>query len=393
MHFDPMHRTLPYLLLLAALIAPALALATSPAPYFPPAGEWEHIAPAEAGLDPEGVAAAVQHAIENESKDSRDLTTMQQASFGREPMNEPLGPLGDRGDPTGIIVRHGRIVAEWGEPERVSATWSVAKSFLSTVVGVAVDCGVIRDVHAPVRETVPTEHFASERHGRITWDHLLRQTSDWEGTLWGKPDWADRPPRDMPIEEYRARVRAEPGTTYKYNDTRVNLLALAALHVWREPLPDVLREHIMEPIGASETWQWVGYSTSWTEIDGVRMQSVSGGTHYGGGMFINAYDMARFGLLTLNNGRWNDRQLISEGWIALSRTPTDVEPGYGFMNYYLNDDRKMYPAAPATAYAHRGAGSNIIYVDEEHDIVAVVRWIQGSAMNGFIEKLLGAVRE
>jgi hypothetical protein len=52
-----------------------------------------------------------------------------------------------------------------------------------------------------------------------------------------------------------------------------------------------------------------------------------------------------------------------------------------------------HPAAPATAFAHRGAGSNIIYVDPEHDIVAVVRWIQGSAMNGFIEKLLGAVRE
>jgi CubicO group peptidase (beta-lactamase class C family) len=386
-----MHRTLPFLLFLAALTSSAIA--TTPAPYFPPAGEWERIAPADAGLDPEGVAAAVRHAIENESKDSRDLTTMQQASFGREPMNEPLGPLGDRGDPTGIIVRHGRIVAEWGEPERVSATWSVAKSFLSTVVGVAVDRGLIRDVHAPVRERVPTEHFASERHGRITWDHLLRQTSDWEGTLWGKPDWADRPPRDLPIEEYKKRVHAEPGTTYKYNDTRVNLLALAALHVWRKPLPDVLRENIMDPIGASSTWQWHGYSTSWTEIDGVRVQSVSGGSHYGGGLHINARDMARFGLLTLHRGRWGDRQLISEAWIAQSLTPGKVKADYGFMNYDLNTDRKRYPAAPATAFVHTGAGSNLIYVDPEHDIVAVVRWIQGSAMNGFIEKLLGAVRE
>jgi CubicO group peptidase (beta-lactamase class C family) len=380
-----MKLTLPLFLLLAATLHAA--------PYFPPAGEWERIAPAEAGLDPEGVAAAVQHAIDNESKDSRDLTTMQQASFGREPMNDPLGPLGDRGEPTGIIVRHGRIIAEWGEPERASATFSVTKSFLSTVVGVAVDRGMIPDVNSPVLERVPTEHFASERHARITWDHLLRQTSDWEGTLWSKPDWADRPPRDVPIEEYKKRVHGEPGAAYKYNDTRVNLLALAALHVWRKPLPDVLRENIMDPIGASSTWAWHGYSTSWTEIDGVRMQSVSGGAHYGGGMFINARDMARFGLLTLHRGKWAERQILSEKWVSQAITPTDVQPTYGYMNWFLNTDQKLYPAAPATAFVHTGAGSNLIYVDPEHDIVAVVRWIQGSAMNGFIEKLLGAVKE
>ncbi|HUG09402.1 MAG TPA: serine hydrolase [Opitutaceae bacterium] len=385
-----MQRTLPFVLI--TLLASS-ALAASPARYFPPAGAWEHIAPAEAGLDPAGVAAAVQHAIDNESKDSRDLTVMQQASFGREPMNEPLGPLGDRGAPTGTIVRHGRIVAEWGEPERVSATFSVTKSFLSTVVGVAIDRGKIPDVNSPVRELVQTEHFASDRHARITWDHLLRQTSDWEGTLWGKPDWADRPPRDVPIEEHKKRVHGEPGAAYKYNDTRVNLLALAALHVWRKPLPDVLRESIMEPIGASSTWAWHGYSTSWTEIDGKRVQSVSGGAHFGGGMFIDARDMARFGLLTLHRGRWGNRQLLSEKWVAQALTPTDVQPTYGYMNWFLNTDQKLYPAAPASAFVHTGAGSNLIYVDPEHDIVAVVRWIDGRAMNGFIEKLLGAVME
>jgi len=382
-----MHRTLP--LLLVALVA----IAAQAAPYFPTAGDWQRRAPAEVGLDPSGVAAAVQHAIDNESKDSRDLAVMQQASFGREPMSEPLGPLGERGDPSGIIIRHGYVVATWGEPDRVSATWSVAKSFLSTTVGLAVDRGLIPDIHKPVHDTLPLDAFASGKNARITWDHMLRQTSDWEGTLWGKPDWADRPPRDVPIEEHRKREHAEPGTTYKYNDTRVNLLALCAMHVWRKPLPEVLRENIMDPIGASDTWTWHGYTTSWVEIDSVRMQSVSGGTHYGGGMFINARDMARFGLLTLHRGRWGDRQLISEAWITQALRPTPVEPGYGHMNFYLNHDRKTYPAAPATAFAHRGAGSNIIYVDPEHDIVAVVRWIQGSAMNEFIEKLLGAVRE
>ena len=54
------------------------------------------------------------------------------------------------------------------------------------------------------------------------------------------------------------------------------------------------------------------------DIDGTRNQSVTGGGHFGGGMFINAYDLARFGYLFLNNGQWGSRQLVSEKWIAMA---------------------------------------------------------------------------
>ena len=94
--------------------------------------------------------------------------------------------------------------------------------------------------------------------------------------------------------------RNKPGTAYKYNDTRVNVLALAALNVWRRPLPQVLKENIMDPIGASNTWRWFGYENSWIVLDGSLVQSVTGGGHFGGGMYINAYDMGRFGYLTLH---------------------------------------------------------------------------------------------
>ena len=67
--------------------------------------------------------------------------------------------------------------------------------------------------------------FDSPHNRPITWDDLLRQTSDWEGTLWGKPDWADRP---GPIPRLgRTDYEITAGTIYKYNDTRVNVLALA----------------------------------------------------------------------------------------------------------------------------------------------------------------------
>ncbi len=253
------------------------------AQYVPPAGEWEHRAPEELGLDPDAIRGAVEFARASETDAPRDLLEAHYRGFAREPFGEAVGPFRTRGPQTGLIVKDGYIVAEWGDPDRVDMTFSVTKSFLSTAVGLAWAEGHIRDIDdrvgpylgpvllapgdgEPGREVGsefgarrPVTLFESEHNRQITWDHLLRQTSDWEGTLWGKPDWADRPSRDP--DEWRTRERPAPGTQYEYNDTRVNLLALAATLVWRRPLQEVLREKVMRPIGASPTWRWHGYRT------------------------------------------------------------------------------------------------------------------------------------
>ena len=316
-----------------------------------------------------------------------------------------------RGAPTGVIVRHGYVVAEWGNPTAVEMTHSVTKSMLSTVVGLAFDKGLIGSVHDTVAKSMapilavaaPIQGIGAEspsngkwlmpfdtpHNRRLTWDHMLRQVSDWEGTLWGKPEWADRPTGTP--NSWSTRPRAEPGSVYEYNDVRVNVLALATLNIWRRPLPDVLREQIMDPIGASATWRWYGYDNSWIVLDGRAVQSVSGGGHWGGGMFINARDMARFGLLTLRRGQWKDKRLLSEAWVRMSLTPTAAQPTYGFMNWFLNTDRKYVPSAPASAFVHVGNGTNIVYVDPVNDVVAVVRWIENGAVDGFVQRLLAAV--
>jgi CubicO group peptidase (beta-lactamase class C family) len=380
--------------------------------YFPPKGQWEHRRPAALGLDSVQLEDAIRFARENESKMPRDQELAQAETFGRnEPFDAPVGPLKDRGDQTGIIIYKGYIVAEWGEPQRVDMTNSVTKSFLSTVVGLAVEQGLIRSVTDTVAAYVPPIEvynpaaatrtaedigkpsllypFSSPHNRTLTWDTMLRQTSDWEGVLWGKPDWADRP-QGKP-EDWVDRPRHAPGTVYKYNDVRVNALALAATCVWRLPLPQVLKTNIMDPIGASNTWRWNGYRNSWIVLDGQAVQSVSGGGHWGGGMFINAYDMARFGLLTLHRGNWNGKQLISEQWIKQALTPTTVEPTYGFMNFFLNTDHKLLPSAPAAAFVHIGNGVNFIYVDPDHDLVAVVRWVENSSMDGIVKRIIGAI--
>jgi CubicO group peptidase (beta-lactamase class C family) len=179
---------------------------------------------------------------------------------------------------------------------------------------------------------------------------------------------------------------------YKYNDTRVNLLALASLHVWRRPLPQVLKEHVMDVIGASNTWRWYGYKDSWINMDGVMVQSVSGGGHFGGGMWISARDLARFGLMTLHRGKWKDRRILSEQWVRMALTPTPVQRTYGFMNWFLNTDRALWPSAPAASFAHIGAGRNMVYVDPERDLVVVLRWIEERATDEFLKRLFAAIR-
>jgi CubicO group peptidase (beta-lactamase class C family) len=380
--------------------------------YYPPAGSaWERRAPTAAGFDPQRLSDAIAFAVANESSAPRNLELAHYQSFGREPFGEAIGPFATRGDPTGLIIRNGYIVAEWGDPDRVDMTFSVSKSFLSTTVGVAVDRGLIASVHDTVAQYVgpivsrfpgkrglaadwPSRDgmlapFSSAHNATISWDHLLRQVSDWEGTLWGKPEWSDRP--DADVSTWLTRARRAPGSMYEYNDVRVNVLALAATNVWRLPLPVVLREHIMDPIGASRTWRWMGYDDSKILLDGHDVEVVSGGGHWGGGMFISARDQARFGLLTLRRGRWNNRQLLSEAWVRQALTPTPAQPTYGYMNWFLNTEGKYLASATPRTFAHVGNGTNIIIGIPEHDIVIVARWIANGSVDGLVQRVLAAV--
>jgi CubicO group peptidase (beta-lactamase class C family) len=360
--------------------------------YFPGYGDdWERHAPEEAGMDARLLDDAVRFAKESESPIPVDLELYIAETFAGEPYNDIIGPTKERGPATGVILRNGFIVAEWGEPGRVDMTFSVTKSFLSAVAGIAYDRTIIRDVHDPVGKYVQDGGFDSPHNAQITWHQLLNMTSEWEGTLWGKPDWADRPVGER--GEYHKRELKKPGTRWKYNDVRVNRLALSLLRVMREPLPKILRERLMDPIGASRTWEWHGYENSWVKIDGVNVQSISGGGHWGGGMFINAYDMARFGLLCLRNGNWNGNRILSEEWIRLSSTPTDLQPTYGYMNWFLNTNRELLTAAPESTYFHAGAGDNLIIIIPDYNLVVVVRWLNRTNRNEFVGKVLEAVKD
>lgn len=374
-----------------SLIGDSASLAANEdAKYYPGRGDnWERKNPEDVGMDPVLLEKAIEFAKVNGWTGPKDLAQAIKRSFGREPFSSITGPTKERGATNGMVIRKGYIVAEWGDTKRVDMTFSVTKSYLSTVAGLALDRGLIEDVHDPVKIYVTDGKFDSEHNAKITWHHLLNQTSDWSGTLWERPDWSDRPPRDVKWDDLRQRELKEPGTSYKYNDVRVNLLAYSLLQVWRKPLPMVLREKIMDPIKASATWRWHGYNNSWVLLDGIKIQSVSGGGHWGGGMFISTRDQARFGLLFLRHGKWEEKQLISEKWIDMLQVPTPANPSYGYM-WWLNTEKRL-PNAPESGYMAAGFGGNYILVIGDYDLVVVVRWC--GDLDGFIQRILASVKD
>jgi CubicO group peptidase (beta-lactamase class C family) len=375
-------RSLLALTLVLATLAPALC-AEKGATYFPPPGKWQKKSPAELGLDAAKLQQAVEYAQAHGSK--WDFEKDQVRTFGT-----PLGPVPkQRAATNGVILRHGYIVAEFGDTKANDPVYSVAKSFLSTVCSLAVERGLIKDVNDPVAKYIHDGGYDSPHNAKVTWKHHLQQSSEWEGSLWGKDaDFVGH--EQFGAGERQPRAIQEPGSFYEYNDVRINRFSLSLLRLFGKGLPEVLKTSIMDPIGASQDWRWVPYDNSTVEIHGRPIGSVSGGTRWGGGLWINSEDMARFGLLILNHGKWGQRQLVSEKWLQDAVAPSEHGPDYGYL-WWLNTKKKQYPSGPASSFAAVGNGSNTIWIDPEHDIVFVWHWFQGQAMDGMVQRIVAAV--
>jgi CubicO group peptidase (beta-lactamase class C family) len=361
----------------------AIATSAQTAHYFPPAGAWATKAPAEVGMDAAKIEAAMAFAKTKETNMPKDFSA-QEKIFG-----SLLGPIPkDRAATNGVIIRHGYLVGEFGETHRADPTYSVAKSMLATVAGVAVREKLITDLDQPVGATVKDGGYASPHNAAVTWRQHLQQETEWEGEMWGKKhDFVGTVA--FGDGERKPRTLQAPGTFYEYNDVRINRFSLSLLRLFKKPVPEVFRDEVMNVIGASNTWQWIPYNNSYVEIDGKKMPSVSGGTRWGGGVWINARDMARFGYLWLRGGRWGNRQIIPPDYVKAALTPSDHGPDYGFL-WWLNTQGKN-AEMPTNAFEARGAGSNTIFVSPNHDLVIVWRW-HGAGSAQFFRMVIDAIQ-
>jgi len=384
-----MKKLLPCVAGVVALYAATLAVpAAQQGTYFPPAGAWAKKTPAELGLDPVKLQEAVDFAKTRESNRAMDFSD-QETIFGTLLGSVPT----IRAKTNGVVIYKGYVVAEFGDTTWADPTYSVAKSMLATVTGLAVADGLITNLDAPVGATVKDGGYDSPRNAQVTWKHHLQQTSEWEGNMWGKQDnFIGK--EAFGNGEMKPREQMKPGSHYEYNDVRINRFALSLLRAFNKPVPEVFRERIMDPIGASNTWRWIPYHNSFVDLNGRKAASVSGGTRWGGGMWINSYDMARFGYLWLRGGKWGDKQILPPAFVkeALTQGGAANSPGngYGYL-WWLNTTGKALAGLPANAYSANGAGSNTITVSPDHDLVIVWRWHQGSA-GEFARRVVAAIK-
>ncbi len=312
------------------------------------------------------------------------------------PFNVPRGPLHPRGGVSGCVWQRGHEVAAWGEPERADQTFSVAKTALALLAGVAHGRGLLPDVDRPVVQQLPGIGFDSAHNRAVTWRHLLEQTSEWEGSCFNLPDQVERwrvvahDPRPAAGPKGGARPLQAPGSYWEYNDVRINQLSLALLHLFQQPLPQVLAEALMQPLGASSGWQWEGYDDAWTELQGRRVQSVPGGTHWGAGLRISARDLARLGLLVLNQGQFGAQPLVPAAWVQQMQQPTARAPFYGWL-MWLNTDGQQFPGASTRSSFMVGAGGHYVWVEPAFDAVVVVRWLNSAQAPGFMQRVQRAL--
>jgi len=368
------------------VIAPTYAQATAgrQEPYYPPAGTWAKKTPAELGLDPAKLADAVTYAQSRESNRAMDFSD-QEKIFGTLLGSVPT----KRANTNGVVIYKGYVVAEFGDTTWVDPTYSVAKSMMSTVAALAMRDGKITNLDTPVGTSVKDGGYDSPRNAQVTWKMHLQQETEWEGSMFGKKDDfvgaeafgdGERKPREL----------KRPGTFYEYNDVRINRLGMSLLQTFRKPVPEVFRDEVMDLIGASNSWKWVPYHNSYVTIDGKKMPSVSGGTRWGGGVWINSWDMARFGYLWLRGGKWGDKQVVPADYVKAAVAPSANGPDYGYL-WWLNRSGKNYPGLPANVYGARGAGSNTILISPDHDLVVVWRWHAGNEAE-FAKRVIAAIK-
>jgi CubicO group peptidase (beta-lactamase class C family) len=314
------------------------------------------------------------------------------------PFNRLRGPVHPRGPQSGVVRQHGKEIAAWGEPARADLTFSVAKTYLALLAGVAQRQGLLPDEDEPVSARLRGIGFDDSEHNRvIAWTHLLTQTSEWQGSCFGLPDTVDRwrkvaqDPRPAGGPKGGSRPLQAPGSYWEYNDVRINQLALALLHLFRRPLPQVFLEQVLRPLGGGEGFAWRGYDDAWVDLPGVgRVQSVPGGTHWGAGVSISAHDQARIGQMVLDGGAGNGRQLVPKDWIERMGAPSSIAPFYGRL-LWLNRSGLAFPGASTRAVFMVGAGGHYVWVDPELDAVVVLRWLDPAHAGPTIRRIATAL--
>lgn len=300
-------------------------------------GEWETVAPDEAGMDADALEEARSYAFA-EGTNTQGV----------------------------VIVRGGEIVGEWyaegADEGSWAASWSMAKSFTSALVGIAIAEGDIPGVDEPMTTWIP-EWEGSDREA-ITLRHVLQMTA---GLQWNEAyDPAAAATSDIIElviggEDQLAQVvdqplAEEPGTVFNYSSGVTLLLSTVLEQATGQPVAEYAQEKLFGPIGMGPVDWWrdtAGNTLTYCCLD------------------TTSRDYARFGLLYLHEGTWGDEEVVPSSWVAESLVTSEAaeEEGspYGYQWWLAGDDDEV----PADVFQASGHDGQSIIVVPSLDLVVV----------------------
>jgi len=261
-----------------------------------------------------------------------------------------------------LIIRHGDLVYEKyfrsiQKPDRTANIYSVTKSVLSALTGIAMDQGKLDSLDHKVIEYFP-EYFyptTDPRMAQVTLRDLLTMSS---GFLWledGPIEAQWQASRNWVEAAINLKFIDQPGTAFTYSSASTQLLSASLTRITGEPLRDYAQRYLFTPLGIpANRWHW-GVDDHGYAIGGFAMN-------------LRPRDMARFGYLYLNQGYWDGQQVISPEWIQQS-TSAQIHTGmgveYGYLWWvHLRSDRPTFEAI--------GYGGQSIYIAPNLDLVVVV---------------------
>ncbi len=348
------------LLAVVCALAPSAGARAAEGMVFPGKG-WQEASPESQSVDSAKLNSAVTYLKENS---------------GRDGVNEL------------VIVRNGCMIRKGSNIDKMHGVWSLTKSFTSTVLGLLIDDGKAS------LDTLAKDHLPgmAEHYRTVALRHFTTMTSGYRAKGDEPRGGYAHGPSKTPFTPSSTALFTPPGSKYAYWDSAMNQFANVLTRIAGEPIEELFARRIADPIGMDRAkWDWGDFG----EVDGIVVNGGSGNSN--NHIFISARELARFGHLFLNRGKWKGRQLISASWVDAATsvqvpasTPVGHEysvgrPGaYGY-NWWANgikaDGTRKWPGAPAGTYAASGYNNNDMFVIPEWRMVIVRLGLDGKDGN------------
>ena len=280
---------------------------------------------------------------------------------------------GSHGTDQAVVIRNGYMIWKGSDIDNSHNVWSASKSFTSTVLGLLIDDGKC------TLDTYAKDYVSSlsSQYSGVKLRHFATMTSGYAAS--------SNCQSSEPFEP--ASPQFSPGSKFKYCDDAMNEFANVLTRIAGEDIESFFKDRIADPIGMNDAkWDW----DDWGTIDGMVVNGGAG--NKGKGIHISARELARFGLLFLNRGNWNGRQLISASWADRAtsvQVPSSLPGSDG--RYCYNWWRLSGTEVPT--YMASGYNNNKCIVIRDWDMVVVRLGKDGSIDKSIYATFLGAIED